>query len=379
MSALSLNAQIAIVSRKVRLRREDAQMPAPAAHHAGSYGCCCNHGGRCTCSCKKEPALDTVPESESDQDQEPVLHSKARAAGRRRSRANTTHSEPVLSFDENGHHKPAHKNKVSQKCGPYTLSRGHSMHSISSTSSMGNRSVDNLHKAPTRSRSKDLIAQDLDSRKAKSEQASPLISGNSAFQHLNGQLPPLDLSSIQYPEYPGSFDLFHGIDEQPVFSAGLSAPSVDWAQYDGLDMKADNFAPSSYDQAQSYSAAFDFSTEPTLTSNSGDVSETEDFVGPFSEAQIEGFRLSAATNYMSLQQQSQSAAALGDFSSGDFGSFKAAAAANKFLPNLGSLDETNGEFPLLEEDTYWSMNNFTDGITQSPDPVAATFWDNNTQ
>lgn len=159
-----------------------------------------------------------------------------------------------------------------------------------------------------------------------------------------------------------------------MFSAGLNAPSVDWAQYDGLDMKGDNFAPSSYDQAQSY-AAFDLgSTEPTLTSNSGDVSETEDFVPAFSEAQMEGFRVSAATNYVNVAQSQSSAFGDGDFGNADFGSFKAAAAANKFLPNLGSLDDSNAGFPLLEEDSYWSMNNFADGITNSPDPVASTFW-----
>jgi hypothetical protein len=336
----------------------------------GTDSCCCNHGGRCSCSHKKETPLDTVPESDSDQEPQ---QSKAKATARRR-RANTTHSEPVLSFDEMGHHKPHKHNRASQKCGPYTLSRGHSMHSNSSASSMGTRSVDNLvHKAPSRSRSKDLVSQDLETRKAKSEQTSPMMNGNSAFQQLNGQLPPLDLSNIQYPEYTPAFELFHGLEEPPMFSAGLSAPSVDWAQYDGLDMKAESFAPSSYDQAQSY-AAFEFgSTEPTLTSNSGDVSETEDFVPAFSEAQIEGFRMSAASDYMNLQQ-SQSTLADSDFGQADFGSFKAAAAANKFLPNLGSLDDTNG-FPLIEEDSYWSMNNFADGITNSPDPVATTFWD----
>lgn len=336
--------------------------------------CCCNHGGRCSCSHKKETPLDTVPESDSDQEPQ---HSKAKATARRR-RANTTHSEPVLSFDELGHHKPHKHNRASQKCGPYTLSRGHSMHSTSSVSSMGTRSVDNLvHKAPTRSRSKDLVAHNLDPRKAKSEQASPLINGGSAFQQLNGQLPPLDLSNIQYPEYTPAFELFHGLEEQPMFSAGLSAPSVDWAQYDGLDMKAESFASSSYDQGHSY-APYEFgSTEPTLTSNSGDVSETEDFVPAFSDAQIEGFRLSAASDYMNMQQsqQSQSTLADSDFGHADFGSFKAAAAANKFLPNLGSLEDTNNGFPLIEEDSYWSMNNFADGITNSPDPVATTFWD----
>lgn len=285
----------------------------------------------------------------------------------------------MLSFDENGHHKPTHKhNKVSQKCGPYSLSRGHSMHSNSSSGSMGNRSVDNLlhGKTASRSRSKDLMAQSgQDARKSKSEQASPLVSGDSTFQQLNGQLPPLDLSNIRYPEYTSSFDLFHGLDEGPMYSAGLSAASVDWAQYDGLDMRADNFTPSSYDQAQSF-AGFDLgSTEPTLASNSGDVSETEDFVPAFSEAQIEGFRQSAAIDYMNLAQNQNSMYGDNELGGGDFTSFKGAAAANKFLPNLGSLDDANTGFPLLEEDSYWSMNNFADGITNSPDPTASAFWE----
>ncbi|KAI1850443.1 hypothetical protein JX265_001404 [Neoarthrinium moseri] len=348
----------------------DAQVAPTVVGHTDS--CCCNHGGRCSCSHKKEPSLDTVPESESDQEPQP---SKPKAVSRRR-RANTTHSEPVLSFDENGHHKPPHKhNKASQKCGPYSLSRGHSMHSNASSSSLGNRSMDNLlhGKAPSRSRSRDLIEQET--RKSKSEQASPLIDGgDSSFQQLNGQLPPLDLSGIRYPEYTSSFELFHGLDEQPMYSAGLSAVSVDWAQYDGLDMKADNFAPSSYDQAQSF-AGFDLgSTEPTLTSNSGDVSETEDFVPAFSEAQMEGFRMSAATDYMQMSQSQTSMVSDSELGSGDFMSFKGAAAANKFLPNLGSLDDANAGFSMLEEDPYWSMNNFADGITNSPDPVASAFW-----
>lgn len=328
--------------------------------------CCCNHGGRCTCSHKKEPSLDTVPESESDQDVPP---SKSKLAARRR-RANTAHSEPVLNFDENGHHKPAHKhNKASQKCGPYSLSRGHSMQSTSSASSMGNRSVDNLlhSSGPTRSRSRDLIARD--SRNAKSEHASPLICGDSTFQQLNGQLPPLDLSAIRYPEYSSNFDLFQ-LDEQPMYSAGLSAASVDWAQYDGLDMKGDNFAPSSYDQSQSF-AGFDVgSTEPTLTSTSGDVSDAEDFVPAFSEAQIEGFRLSAAHDYINTSHNQQTM--VGD---SELGSFKGAAAANKFLPNLGSLDDASVGFSIPDEDPYWTMNNFTDGVTNSPDTVAPSFWD----
>lgn len=334
--------------------------------------CCCNHGGRCTCSHKKETALDTVPESESDQDSHPC---KSKAIVRRR-RANTAVSEPVLSFDENGHHKPTHKhNKASQKCGPYSLTRGYSLNSSGGSNSVGNRSMDNLLHAKACSRPrKDTASSDQQPRRTKSEQASPSVGGNSSFQQLNGQLPPLDLSNIQYPEYTPAFELFGALSdhEQPIYSAGLSAVSVDWGQYDGLEVKGDGFAPSSFDQAQSF-AGFDLgSTEPTLTSNSGDVSETEDFVA-FSEAQIEGFRNSAAANYMSVSQNQASMVGT-DLANIDYNQFKGAAAANKFLPNLGSMDDVGTGLSLLEEDPYWA-NSFTDNITHSPDPVATAFWD----
>ncbi|KAI1498980.1 hypothetical protein F5X99DRAFT_300131 [Biscogniauxia marginata] len=337
--------------------------------------CCCNHGGRCTCSHKKEPSLDTVPESESDIESYP---SKPKAVTRRR-RANTTHSESMLSFDENGHHKPTHKHaKASQKCGPYTLNRGSSMHGTSS------RSVDNLvHYAKASGRSRTATStstsSDAESRMAKSAQASPSIDGNSTFQQLNGQLPPLDLSGIQYAEYSSSFDLFSGLSDQeaPMFSAGLSATSVDWTQYDGLEAKGDNFAPSSFGQAQSYTG-FDLasSVEPTLTSNSGDVSETEDFAPAFSEAQIDSYRSGATSSYLDISQNQAAMLNAGDVGNLDYDQYKGSATTSKYLPDPSSLEDNNSGFPLIEDDTsYWSINNFNDGITHSPDPVASGMWD----
>ncbi|KAI1399557.1 hypothetical protein F4819DRAFT_497955 [Hypoxylon fuscum] len=327
--------------------------------------CCCNHGGRCTCSHKKEPSLDTVPESDSDAESQ---QTKPKAAARRR-RTNTTHSEPILSFDENGHHKPPQRHtKASQKSGPYIINRGSAMHRTSSASSLGTKSVD-------RSRATSSSSPDRESRIAKSAQASPSIDGNSSLSQLNGQLPPLDLSSIRYPEYASSssFDLFSISDyEPPMFSAGLSATSVDWAQYDGLELKGENLTPSSFDQTQSY-LGLDFgnSTEPTLTSNSGDVSETEDFVPTFSESQFDGFRSSTASSYLGMSQSLTAT----DLSNVDFDQFKGTAATSKLLSTQSSFDDSSSVFPLVDDDSYWSMNNFTDGITHSPDPVASGLWD----
>ncbi|KAI0107662.1 hypothetical protein F4776DRAFT_421779 [Hypoxylon sp. NC0597] len=334
--------------------------------------CCCNHGGRCTCSHKKEPSLDTVPESDSEV--ESHSQSKPKAAARRR-RTNTTHSEPVLSFDENGHHKPTqrHTKAASQKSGPYNMhSRGSSMHRTGSASSLGTKSVD-------RTRTTGSSSPDRESRMAKSAQASPSIDGGSSFAHLNGQLPPLDLSSIRYPDYSSSFDLFSGVSdyEPPMFSAGLSATSVDWAQYDGLELKGEsNLTPSSFDQTQSY-LGLDFggSTEPTLTSNSGDVSETEDFASTFNEPNFDSFGRGGVGSYLGMSQSMLTGAGSSDLNQLDFDQFKGTAAASKLLSTQSSFDEGSSVFPLVDDDSsYWDMSNFTDGITHSPDPVASGLW-----
>ncbi|KAL2019912.1 hypothetical protein VTK56DRAFT_9087 [Thermocarpiscus australiensis] len=248
--------------------------------------CCCNHGGRCTCSGKREPQLDTVPESDSEDGAVVSQSQKSKGSSRPRRRANTTNSDGLLSFDAHGHHKPTYKHgKASQKRSPYQLNRANSMHSASS---LGNRSMDDLHTGSSAACSGRGAGATSGGRKVKSEAASPLMSSSSSFAELNGQLPPLDLSGIKYPPYiPSSADFFGALSdhEQPLFSAGLSATSVDWSNYEGLELasKTADFAPSSYSQPQSY-GGFDYTGSdrmPTLTTNtstSGEVSEVEDFL-----------------------------------------------------------------------------------------------------
>jgi hypothetical protein len=147
---------------------------------------------------------------------------------------------------------------------------------------------------------------------------------------LNGQLPPLDLSSLSSSyDYSQTLDGFSALSEheQPLFSAGLSSASIDWSHYDGLEFNDGNFGASSYSQAASFTG-FDFSNidHPALTatSTSGEVSEVEDFV-PVSDAtenqtnmlnnqygsefdasdfggEIDGYRLSTASSYVGLPQ-----------------------------------------------------------------------------
>lgn len=280
----------------------------------------------------------------------------------------------MLSFDEHGHHKPVHKHtKASQKCGPYSLTRGASLNSASSSGSLGSKPSDGILHEKDGGKPQMTMSCSA-SECADSGEASP----SSSFQQLNGQLPPLDLSNIQYPEYSSSFDMFTGVsDQEPIFSAGLSAGSVDWTQYD-LEINGDSYAPSSFDQARSYSG-FDpaGSTEPTLASNSGDVSETEDFVSAFSDSQIDGFSTSAIGSYLNIPQNQAAMLAGCDLGNLDYDQFKGTAAASKFLTTATttSLDDCGSAFPLVDDDALWNMNSFNDGITQSPDPVASSLWD----
>lgn len=360
--------------------------------------CCCNHGGRCTCSHKKEPQLDTVPESDSDGAAASQSRS-SKASLRARRRANTTNSD-VLSFDAHGHHKPTYKHvKPSQKTGPYQLNRVNSMHSTS------NRSMDDLQLGSGAAGDSDAgsgfgegAAQAQ--RRVKSEAASPLMAPSSSFTQLNGQLPPLDLSGIKYTPYvPNSADFFGALSdhEQPMFSAGLSAASVDWNNFDGLGLgsNADDFAPSSYSQAPSYSG-LDFAgseqlpTMTTTTSTSGEVSEVEDFL-PATLDDFDSFQNAVPANTFGLENVNAGLLGSADSTGVDFEYSLMKKAGSKFLPTPSSMaggeDPTlltssapgfSGFAPLEDESAFWmneygsGLPNLTDSPTESNMP---SFWD----
>jgi hypothetical protein len=224
---------------------------------------------------------------------------------------------------------------MAHKCGlPYVVPRAHTIHS-QSPSGLANRSVDNLPHTSTidalhgNSHLKDsMVSAQQEQRMVKSEHGSPLLSPMSNLDVLNGQLPPLDLSSL-----PNDYTFMQQLDgfsafpdqEQPMFSAGLSSASIDWSHYDGLNFNNDNFAPSNYSQAPSFNG-FDFSSldQPALTttSTSGEISEVEDLI-PLGEhgsrphvlnhqygsdynsdfgGDVDGYRLSTASSYIGIPQ-----------------------------------------------------------------------------
>lgn len=259
----------------------EEQLGIEVNHNKGT-NCSCNKGTRCSCALKKEH-LYPVPESDSDE---------ASSTEVQRPRAHTAQSESGLTVFSNGLHKPVHKNNMAHKCGlPYVVPRTPSIHGLS-PAGLANRSVDNLPHTSTidalhsESRIKDsMVSAQQEQRLVKSENGSPIMSPTSNLDQLNGFLPPLDLSHI-----PADFDFYSTMPdaEQPLFSAGLSAASIDWSHYDGLDFNNDDFATSSYSQAPSFTG-FDFGSmdQPALTttSTSGEISEVEDF-GPVSDKHV---------------------------------------------------------------------------------------------
>ncbi|KAI9826585.1 MAG: hypothetical protein M1832_006181 [Thelocarpon impressellum] len=279
-----------------------------ANQHDQGAPCCCSHGGRCSCALKKEPQLPQLPQHHLD----PVPELDAAAAAGRdhdrtvdfpKPRLATANSEGALTVFANGHHKPVHKhNHMSQKCGvPYTIPRPHTVHG---QSEMARRSVDSLpattpvDAAHAPSPIADSIASaQQDVRLVRSEHGSPHPSSACGLDEHIGQLPPLDLSfsdfGVSAAASRSQMDL-HSVTsapfdnyfcatpdtDQPILSAGLDAPSVDWSHFD-LPLNATAFS-SSLNQPPSF-ASFDYRNlaGPAMSNaSSGEPSELGDYV-PF--------------------------------------------------------------------------------------------------
>lgn len=334
--------------------------------------CCCNHGGRCSCAHKKELGLDTVPESDSEGEAlDLVTASRPTKLAARRRRANTVHSDGVPGVDAHGIHKTTTaKQRAAQKCSPYQLSRANSAHG-----STGLGLTDGRMPAPMSGRSR--AGSTIGQRRVKSEATSPMLSGAS-FTQINGNLPPLDLSSIDYPAYipnRSSFDLFGATfsadPDGPMYSAGLSS-SVDWSGYDFVDPNPESFAPSSYSQtgAASFNGMFNIDSGsehmPHLantTSTSGDVSEVEDFTsGP--EADYDGMGNSNFLRQADLLNSFVPSTDIGSISYDNF----AKGAEVSAMPS-------NGMSTVEEDPAFW-IPNYNDGFPTGADEYNDTLGPN---
>jgi hypothetical protein len=273
---------------------------------------------------------------------------------------------------------------MAHKCGlPYTVPRAHTIHGPL-PGGLANRSVDNLPHTSTidalhsDSHIKDsMVSAQQEQRMIKSEHNSPIF-GSTNLDQLNGQLPPLDLSNLNsfQPNYNFPID-FDGLPlipdiEQPIFSAGLSAASVDWSHYDGLDFNNDNFAASNFSQAASFTG-FDFSSidQPALTttSTSGEISEVEDFQPTQSSfitqnfgsdfdnsdgGEVEGYRLSTASSYIGVPHAQMLA-------SNDVASLDIDVFLKGITTSSGSMANVSSVAPILPSSTFEEMTKFVPG------------------
>jgi hypothetical protein len=287
-----------------------------------------------------------------------------------------------LTFDENGHHKPTYKHaRAHETCGPYQLNRPHPLHGASG---LTNRSVDNLlqfggfeddggSSSPASS-----SGAVHDQRKTRSETASPLMTGTSKLPPPPGTVPPLDILAVDCPDYVASpFDFYGNMsdNEQPLFSAGLSASSDDWSNSEGLDFSnkvADAFTPSSYGQPQSLGGleCHGLPTMTATTSNSGDLSEPEDFLPAGASDTLDfdsALRNSTTSTGYDLAQVHAELLASTNLTAVDWEQLKLMKEADKYLPTPVSLtaDEpdllptnigSSTVFPLPEEEpVFWMM------------------------
>jgi hypothetical protein len=183
-----------------------------------------------------------------------------------------------------------------------------------------------------------------------------------------------------FPISLDNYGLLQDID-QPIFSAGLSATSIDWSHYDGLDFNNDSFAAPAFSQAASYTG-FEFGSleHPALTttSTSGEISEVEDaglymdignnnmaqttkYGSDYSETgENELYRLPTDSSYHSVQNQMLST----PVTSIDFDELLKTAAANSYL-------ETNHGLPMPFTDNKYLPSAFDAPFTLPADDDAA--------
>ncbi|KAL4909004.1 hypothetical protein BDW74DRAFT_174224 [Aspergillus multicolor] len=292
--------------------------------------CGCIHGQRCTCALKKEPHLDTVPETGVPSPAAPPTEQP------RKPQLTSTKSESTLTVFRDGHHKPAHKhNDMAHKCGlPYTIPRSHTIHSTPETA---RRSVDHLPLAQPTFMGESIATQNPEQprnsiygfhRRVKSEHGSPENVPVVPPGDVSTSVPPLDLSSlfphsqpmedlnlagvpvsipmtmpktldsIETSGIPFSlpFSTFPTTNTSPVsglqfqdpyqepfytapendlaFCSTFNAPPVDWSS-----VPLSSAMPTTSTQPPSY-ASFDYgSMGPGMPapSSSGDISELEEF------------------------------------------------------------------------------------------------------
>lgn len=161
--------------------------PAHLASVAEEQGCCCLHGGKCSCAVlKKENGDAAAPHG-------PAV----------KPRLEKTTSEGAITVFSNGHHKPVHrKNHAAHENGmPYKLpmARLHTDHGVGSAA---RRSVDSLAldshmpQQPSSFNPQTSAPFNTGRRKSKSEQPSPKLQATPRSELTDPKLKPIDSSTL---------------------------------------------------------------------------------------------------------------------------------------------------------------------------------------
>lgn len=225
--------------------------PAHLARIAEEQGCCCGHGGRCTCALlMNEPGDGSLPHG-------PAVKPKLEKAT----------SEGSITVFQNGHHKPVHrKNHAAHECGmPYKVPMPRppveSNVSAAARRSFESLALDTYQTLPPSAYLPLTSAPfNTERRKSKSEQPSPKIAGMSDGMNDfgEGKLANLDFSTLSQTQTNQSV--------QSATSASFGIPSFD---------PVSGVADSSYDPWSAFPSADSmtmpnnnpFTVWPTSTDN----------------------------------------------------------------------------------------------------------------
>ncbi|KAF1823591.1 copper-fist-domain-containing protein, partial [Dissoconium aciculare CBS 342.82] len=236
---------------------------------AEEQGCCCHHGGKCTCSLLKKETndmlLDDIPHGPAVQ----------------KPRLESTRSDGSITVFANGHHKPVHrKNNAAHETGmPYKmpLSRSTTDHTLPSAA---RRSVDslslntnlNIPHAPFS------MSTNIDSNAFKSEQHSPTVRETSRSGSLGANFSNIDLNALGLVQTNQSVDSIES-NAFPMFDPSSGVDSQDpWSTFPS----SDSLVFPNNNPFGAWATTFDASTlvQPALTAGSSCTQSDIDEIPP---------------------------------------------------------------------------------------------------
>lgn len=254
--------------------------PAHLAAIAEEQGCCCHHGGKCSCSVlKRETGDATAPHG-------PAV----------KPRLEKTTSEGAITHFANGHHKPVHrKNNAAHEHGmPYRLPVPRSNSEHSSDTNAASQSSESLPSASSLPLQQGtwlpLTSAPFSQgrRRSKSGQTSPRLDPTQPFlgglpDMSGGQLDfasltPMRTNESAHSATSSNFE-FPPFDQMSGFSEDDLDPWTDMSTLDTTTIKPNQSSLQAWPEAM-YNRQPDFATAPSATqSESDDVGSVESIYG----------------------------------------------------------------------------------------------------